>query len=504
MKERLLAAVTILVASVGVGAQNEARVSAITAAQQKIAREFAASDLSPFTAVASRYFSGGDAARVVVRGDAVSFEDVSSADGSADVSFDGRDIWVAPVPGGMTLSLSKKRGDEGVEPGTGTPVNAHTRVGDREVIRLGRYYLETGARPGSGRAIVYDPQASLRKAFNGLHWFPASTALQLPATFAPIERPDAIIVTTSRGLQKEYFRVGVFSFQIEGKVLRLVALALSPAPKPGEELFVPFRDATTGRESYAVGRYLNVAFKGARVPYLLDFNLATNPYCAYSPHYNCVIPPKENTLAAPIRAGEMIYATHAEERSPQAMAAGLAAWEFVTDPPVAIGQVCAVHADGVLAVTGSPVGYLATVASHRDYRVHAEWRWTGAPGNSGLLLHISSGPKDRQWPTCFQVQWKNKAAGDLLPMAGARFSEALSTPPDAKTPQLTRSGADSERPAGQWNECDVVCRGDVIEVTINGVLQNRVTGVSVAEGKVGVQLEGTPFELRNVSITPLR
>ena len=322
MKERLLAAVTILVASVGVGAQNEARVSAITAAQQKIAREFAASDLSPFTAVASRYFSGGDAARVVVRGDAVSFEDVSSADGSADVSFDGRDIWVAPVPGGMTLSLSKKRGDEGVEPGTGTPVNAHTRVGDREVIRLGRYYLETGARPGSGRAIVYDPQASLRKAFNGLHWFPASTALQLPATFAPIERPDAIIVTTSRGLQKEYFRVGVFSFQIEGKVWRLVALALSPAPKPGEELFVPFRDATTGRESYAVGRYLNVAFKGARVPYLLDFNLATNPYCAYSPHYNCVIPPKENTLAAPIRAGEMIYATHAEERSPQAMAAG--------------------------------------------------------------------------------------------------------------------------------------------------------------------------------------
>ena len=57
---------------------------------------------------------------------------------------------------------------------------------------------------------------------------------------------------------------------------------------------------------------------------------------------------------------------------------------------------------------------------------------------------------------------------------------------------------------GEWNSCDVVCRGDVIEASINGVAQNRVTGVSAAAGKVGFQLEGTPFELRNVSITLLR
>lgn len=63
---------------------------------------------------------------------------------------------------------------------------------------------------------------------------------------------------------------------------------------------------------------------------------------------------------------------------------------------------------------------------------------------------------------------------------------------------------DSERPVGEWNTSDVVCRGSAIEVSINGVTQNRVTGVSVSEGKVGFQLEGTPFELRNVTITPLR
>jgi len=186
------------------------------------------------------------------------------------------------------------------------------------------------------------------------------------------------------------------------------------------------------------------------------------------------------------------------------MTASLAGWELVTDPPMPIGQVCQVKAGGVVSVSGSPIGYVATTTSHRDYRLHAEWRWTDKPGNGGALVHISPGPRDRQWPVCFQVQWKNKAVGDLLPMAGATFAEPLSTPPGAKTPQLNRSGTDSERDAGEWNTCDVTCRGDIIEVVINGALQNRVTGVSVAAGRVGFQLEGTPFELRNVSITPLR
>lgn len=186
----------------------------------------------------------------------------------------------------------------------------------------------------------------------------------------------------------------------------------------------------------------------------------------------------------------------------QGMGPGLAGWEFVSDQATPIDRVCTVRADGTIAVSGSPIGYLATTATFRDYQLHAEWRWTGKPGNGGALVHISSGPRDRQWPICYQVQWKNTAVGDLLPMAGATFSEPLSTPPGAKTPQRARTAPDSERPAGEWNACDVVCRGDAIEVRINGVEQNRVTGVSVASGRVGFQLEGTPFELRQVGIAP--
>jgi hypothetical protein len=85
----------------------------------------------------------------------------------------------------------------------------------------------------------------------------------------------------------------------------------------------------------------------------------------------------------------------------------------------------------------------------------------------------------------------------------ATFAEPLSTPPGAKTPQLNHSAADSEKPPGEWNTCDITCRDGTILVTINGIEQNRATGCSPPDGRVGFQLEGTPYELRNVHLTPL-
>lgn len=181
----------------------------------------------------------------------------------------------------------------------------------------------------------------------------------------------------------------------------------------------------------------------------------------------------------------------------------LAGWELVTTTPGSLAEACTVKADGVIAVAGKPVAYLATTGSHQNYRLQAEWRWTDKPGNGGILVHIASGPKDRAWPLCFQIQLKQDSAGDLLPMAGATFKEALSTPPDAKTPLLARRVPGPDRPAGEWNTAVVTCQGDTIEVIINGVLQNRVTGCSLGAGRVGFQLEGTPFELRHVRLTPL-
>lgn len=185
----------------------------------------------------------------------------------------------------------------------------------------------------------------------------------------------------------------------------------------------------------------------------------------------------------------------------------LAAWELVATPATDLAAVCTYHADGSLAVAGKPVSFLATKASCENYRLHAEWRWpvnAGKNSNSGVLLHIASDPTGgTAWPVCFQMQLKLTRAGDLLPMNGAKFAEKLSTPPNAKTPQLDRAAESSERPLGEWNSCDIVCHGNTIEVTINGVFQNKITQCAPAAGKVGFQLEGTPYELRSVSLSPL-
>jgi hypothetical protein len=185
----------------------------------------------------------------------------------------------------------------------------------------------------------------------------------------------------------------------------------------------------------------------------------------------------------------------------------LSGWAYVTTPAADIKSACTLKPDGVVAVIGKPVGYLATTASYQNYRLHAEWRWSADAAknsNSGVLLHIASGPKDRAWPICFQMQLKLQRAGDLLPMAGAAFAEKLSTPPAAKTPQLDRKADSSEKPLGEWNSCDIVCQDGAMEITVNGVLQNRVTKCQPAAGQIGFQLEGTPYELRNVRIEVLK
>lgn len=178
-------------------------------------------------------------------------------------------------------------------------------------------------------------------------------------------------------------------------------------------------------------------------------------------------------------------------------------WELQTTPAAAIADVFRVLPDGVIASAGKPSGFLATQENYRNYKLHVEWRWTGKPGNGGVLLHISPGQFDRVWPVSLQVQTKFGNAGDVLPMAAASFAEPLTSAPGAETRIKAHTAPDSEQAAGEWNVCDIVSRDGVVEVTLNGVLQNRVSHVSPASGRIGFQLEGTPYELRHVQLMPL-
>ena len=160
--------------------------------------------------------------------------------------------------------------------------------------------------------------------------------------------------------------------------------------------------------------------------------------------------------------------------------------------------------DGVIRVAGSPAGFVATRATYTNYRLVLDWRWPGAAGNAGVLLHVASSAKDGVWPVSIQAQTKHGFGGDILPMAGAGFAEALTTAPGAYPPIKAHIRGDSERPVGEWNHLEIVSRDGAIDVSVNGVLQNRITGANPRAGRIGFQLEGTPYELRNVRLTPLR
>ena len=175
-------------------------------------------------------------------------------------------------------------------------------------IALGRYTLRLSHQNFPG-LLVLDPESPRLKSGPFPVWFDPDPAYRIEAPLVADARPREEIILSTRGNQRRALRLGRLEFTLQGQRLALTALRLLE-PGVGEaavSLF--FRDATTGRESYAVGRYVDaVPLGGDR--YLLDFNRAYNPTCAFSDLYNCPIPPRENVLAVAVRAGERDPGAH--------------------------------------------------------------------------------------------------------------------------------------------------------------------------------------------------
>ncbi len=121
-------------------------------------------------------------------------------------------------------------------------------------------------------------------------------------------QPDTFTIPTVDGKQKEYFKYGILSFKIKGEKLQLYvyqSLALMRIPKYKNYLFIPFKDFTSGKETYGGGRYLDIEMTDIQTDVvILDFNKAYNPYCAFGDGFSCPVPPKENHLKSQIKAGE--------------------------------------------------------------------------------------------------------------------------------------------------------------------------------------------------------
>jgi uncharacterized protein (DUF1684 family) len=135
-----------------------------------------------------------------------------------------------------------------------------------------------------------------------LSYFPIDESYAVPASLEPAAERTRLQVPTSIGKIRNLERVGTLKFLLQGEPMRLTAFLDVESPNVNR-LFVPFADQTSGTETYAAGRYMELDPTPTGI-YVVDFNVAYNPYCYYSPEYDCPYPPKENRLDAAIRAGE--------------------------------------------------------------------------------------------------------------------------------------------------------------------------------------------------------
>lgn len=148
------------------------------------------------------------------------------------------------------------------------------------------------------------PQSPLtpaqQRGFKGLSYFAENPALRFEIEVTPFAERDTIEMQTSTGDVRAYQRFGRVEFPVDG-----VAAALTVYATP-HGFFLPFVDALAGIETYPAGRYLDPEPLGGN-RFLIDFNLAYNPYCAYNDNYSCPLTPFENRLKVPIRAGERLF-----------------------------------------------------------------------------------------------------------------------------------------------------------------------------------------------------
>jgi uncharacterized protein len=141
-----------------------------------------------------------------------------------------------------------------------------------------------------------------QERFSGLRYFPEDPTLRFELVIEPFAEPSTLTMQTSTGEERTYERYGRLRFTVEGEELTLTLFADAGG------FFLPFADSLAGTETYGAGRYLEPQPLGDG-RFLVDFNLAYNPYCAYNAQWSCPLAPWENRLHVPIRAGEQLFHT---------------------------------------------------------------------------------------------------------------------------------------------------------------------------------------------------
>ena len=170
--------------------------------------------------------------------------------------------------------------------------------------------------------------------------------------------------------------------------------------------------------------------------------------------------------------------------------------------------------NSLLVSLGSPGGHLITNAVYENFRIVAEYRFAGTPGNCGLLVHATT-PRALygMFPKSLEVQMEHQNAGDFWCIVeditvpdmearrGKRENWGITEGKLRQIPNLTNG---SEKPLGEWNRMVVECLANTVKVWVNDVLVNYGTNCTANHGQIAVQAEGSEVEFRKLDITPIK
>jgi len=153
--------------------------------------------------------------------------------------------------------------------------------------------------------------------------------------------------------------------------------------------------------------------------------------------------------------------------------------------------------DGVLALSGKPVGYVRTEGDYTNYVLRMQFRHLGR-GNGGVLLRAVG--EDKVWPKSIEAQGAAGSVGDIFTIG--QFP--IKAPPERTNGRHTRKAHESnEKPQGEWNQYEITLDGGDLELKVNELVQNTATDCLETPGKIGLQSEGTPMEFRNIVLIPI-
>lgn len=186
----------------------------------------------------------------------------------------------------------------------------------------------------------------------------------------------------------------------------------------------------------------------------------------------------------------------------------LSGWTRYLSPKVTDGDPDKIWTvkDGVLLCEGSIPGYLLTEKVYENYVLRLQWRWGEKPGrnggrNSGVFVH-TVGP-NKIWPKGVEAQLMSQHAGDFWLVGGAKLEVDAERQDPKVSRHYFRMKGNVEEPLGEWNQYEITCRGDRIELVVNGHLVNVGTESELTKGRILLQSEGSEIHFRNIELKPL-